>query len=250
MTDRATAILDLGRTTAKEVIRDVLTQAGAPTERPLAGRRILDIGTGNGALVRWLLREGAAAFGVEPHAGLLQAAVTDQARPAPPGRWLAATAERLALRPASVDVALFFNSLHHIAPGRQVAALAEAGRVLLPSGEVLVIEPVAAGSFFELLAPLDDETMVRAAAQAALAAVRGRLFASVAEARFTTTIVHRDPEAVVAGFIRADPARATAAERVMPLIRQRFFGLGEAEPGGGRCFVQPMTLHRLRRPHR
>ena len=253
-----TPMRDLGLTTTKAVIRDVLTQArptqtgrllAGPTQagRPLAGMRVLDVGTGNGALLRWLLREGADGFGVEPNAGLLRAAVTDRERPAPPGRWLAGKAERLPLRGASVDVVLFFNSLHHVAVTRQVAALAEAARCLRPAGALVVIEPVAAGSYFELLAPLDDETRVRAAAQAALEAVRGRLFAVVEEARFTTTLAFPDVGAVVASFTRADPARAAAASTVMPEIAERFQALGESEPDGATRFVQPMTLHHFER---
>lgn len=236
-------VQDLGATTAKAVIRDALTLDGAG----LTGRRVVDIGTGNGALVRWLLREGADAFGIEPNASVLRAALNDPKRPAPPGRWIAAAADRLPLQPASVDVVLFLNSLHHIPREQQVAALAEAATCLRPAGALIVVEPVAAGSFFELLAPLDDETQVRAAAQLALDAVRGRLFATRAEAVFTTSLAYPDPETVVAGFTRADPARAADARRVMPVIGERFWALGEPEPDGGRRFVQPMTLHHFAR---
>lgn len=243
MNHTASPIPDLGTTTAKEVIRDALTLADAS----LAGRRVVDIGTGNGALVRWLLREGVDAIGIEPNASVLAAALNDPKRPAPPGRWIAAAADRLPLQPASVDAVLFLNSLHHIPPERQVAALAEAARVLRPAGALVVVEPVAAGSFFELLAPLDDETLVRAAAQRALEAVRGRLFGSRAEACFVTNLTFPDPETVVASFIRADPARAADAQRVMPVISEQFRVLGEREPDGGRRFVQPMRLHHFER---
>ena len=243
MHQTASPVHDLGITTAKAVIRDALTLAGAS----MAGQRVVDVGTGNGALVRWLLREGADAYGLEPNAGLLAAALDDAKRPAPRGRWISAAADRLPLRPASIDAVLFLNSLHHIQPERQVAALAEAARCLRPAGALIVIEPVAAGSFFELLAPLDDETQVRAAARRALDAVRGRLFRARTEALFTTILTFPDPETVVAGFTRADPARAAEARRVMPLITERFWALGETEPDGGRHFAQPMMLHHVER---
>lgn len=243
MTERSLALRDLGTTTAKAVVSDALTRCAGG----LAGLRLLDIGTGSGALVRWLRREGVAAFGLEPDAGLLRAAVADPKRPAPAGLWIAGTAERLPFRARSLDAVLFFNSLHHIVPDRQVAALAEAARCLRPAGVLVVIEPVAAGSFFELLAPLDDETAVRAAAQAALAAVRDRLFAPLDEACFTTSLAFADPAEVVASFTRADPARIAAVHRVMPVIAERFRTLGTPEPDGGRRFHQPMTLHQFRR---
>lgn len=232
---------DLGVTTTKDVIRDALTRAG----RPLRGQRVLDLGTGNGALVRWLLREGADAFGLDADAQLLQAGLADEQRPAPTGRWIGGSAERLPLCPQSLDTVLFLNSLHHVSPSRQVAALAEAARVLRPGGALLVIEPVAAGSFFELLAPLDDETEVRAMAQAALAATRGRFLRLLEAAQFTTTIVFPDVASVIDSFTRADPRRAGAARAALPVIRERFAALGLTEPDGRQRFVQPMTLHHL-----
>ena len=215
---------ELGPTSVKAVLQDVLSGSvdAPPLQRAL---RVIDIGCGSGALVRSLLRQDWDAIGIDPDAGMLQAALSG-ARPAPPGCWVAGTAERLPIADGSVDVAIFLNSLHHIAIDRQVAALAEAARVLRAGGDLLVIEPVAAGSFFELLAPLDDETVVRAAAQAALHAVAGRQLRPVAAARFSTTVTFADPSSVMRSFTAADPARARRAEAVAPQIAERFLRLG------------------------
>ena len=236
---------ELGPTSVKAVLQDALSSSDdvLPSRTAL---RVIDIGCGSGALVRSLLRQERDAIGIDPDARMLQAALSG-ARPAPPGRWIAGTAERLPIADRSVDVAIFLNSLHHIAMDRQVAALAEAARVLRAGGEVLVIEPVAAGSFFELLAPLDDETRVRAAAQAALHAVAVRQLLPVAAARFTTTVTFPDPESVVRSFTAADPTRARLAEAVAPQIAERFLRLGRIAADGASCFDQPMTLHRLRK---
>jgi ubiquinone/menaquinone biosynthesis C-methylase UbiE len=245
--DAATAVTfpaarDLGETGVKQVIEDAIGADG----QPLAGRRLVDIGCGSGALVRWLRKLEIAAVGVEPEASQLVEALAGP-RSAPRGCWLAGRAERLPIAERSCDVALFFNSLHHVPAGRQVAALVEAARVLRRGGSLLVIEPVAAGSFFELLAPLDDETAVRAAAQRALQAVAGRLLRPVAAARFTTVVRFADPQAVIASFTGADPGRAALAAAVAPTIAQRFATLGESAAEGGRRFRQPMTLHHFER---
>lgn len=239
------APIELGPTTVKAVLQDVLASSSdaLPSTRTL---RVIDIGCGSGALVRSLLRQDIDAIGIDPDAHMLQAALSG-ARPAPPGRWIAAAAEHLPIADLSNDVVIFLNSLHHIAVERQVAALAEATRVLRAAGDLLVIEPVAAGSFFELLAPLDDETEVRAAAQAALHAVAGRQLLPVVAVHFTTTTTFDSPAAVMRSFTAADPTRAERAEAVAPEIAARFQTLGRAADDGACSFDQPMTLHRLRK---
>lgn len=242
MTSRENLNFDLGETTTKDVLRGVLSlPAAAP------GRRVLDIGCGSGAVTRLLLRDGLDAFGIEPNVDLLAAALAHATRPAPPGRWIAACAEHLPIRGASVDAVLFCNSLHHIAPARQFLALVEAVRVLRPGGEIVVIEPVAEGDYFELLRPLDDETSVRAAAQEALLTAGRQLLQLVSTARFATFVTCKSPADLVDGFTRADPARAARAHAVEAEIIRRFHALGETLADGQRRFAQPMTLHRLQK---
>jgi ubiquinone/menaquinone biosynthesis C-methylase UbiE len=244
MTKRATAMVDLGLTTTKDVLRGVLSP---PTAAP--GRRVLDIGCGGGPVTRLLRRSGLEAFGIEPNADLLVDALADAARPAPSGCWIAARAEHLPVESDSVDAVLFCNSLHHIPPARQLDAVVEAARVLRPAGELVVIEPVAEGDYFELLRPLDDETAVRAAAQEALgrAADEG-ILQPLESAGFSTFVAWASPAEVIAAFTRADPARAERARPITAEIARRFRKLGAAAADGKRRFAQPMTLQRLKKP--
>jgi ubiquinone/menaquinone biosynthesis C-methylase UbiE len=230
-----------GHRSTKDVVREAL--------RP-AGRRILDIGSGAGALVAWLRREGGLAIGIEPNVPLLQAAFARSSADrgaGPNDRWIAARAEKLPLADGSVDATLFFNSLHHVDPAAQGAALAEAARVLRPGGDLLVIEPLASGSYFELLRPLDDETAVRAAALAAIDAIPDGLLVATLRLQYMTFLDYADVAATVAAFTRADPARAAAVEQALPAIAERFARLGRPGADGSRRFEQPMLAVSLRR---
>src|SRR5688572_8770792 len=125
---------------------------------PLSGRTVVDVGCGDGAFVRRLRAGGADALGVD-------VSVTRALEADPGGRYLEGGAEALPLPDRSVDVAVLMRSLHHV-PDPD-AAFPELRRVVRDL--VYVAEPLPTGNFFELMLPVDDETQVRAAAQAAIA---------------------------------------------------------------------------------
>jgi SAM-dependent methyltransferase len=217
-------------------VLDELLPEGAPV--------VVDVGCGEGSLVRRLARRGARAIGIEVAPEPLARARAH----APVGgeRYEQAGAQALPLPDASADVVLFMNSLHHV-PGDQLdRALAEAARVLRPGGMLYVQEPLAEGPYFELLRPVDDETAVRAAARAAVGRADAHRFTHEREVRFDAPVVHAD----FAGFrdrvVLADAARAAAFARLQDELRGRFERTAERTDDGFR-FWQPMRVDVLRR---
>src|SRR5262249_5878639 len=113
------ALLDAGE--AAPDLHDVLPGRHRPSVRcepmndfdvlldtvEIRGRTVVDIGCGDGALVRKLITAGANAIGVDVEIG--RALAVD-----PAGRYLEGGAERIPLPDASVDVAVFMRSLHHV----------------------------------------------------------------------------------------------------------------------------------------
>jgi ubiquinone/menaquinone biosynthesis C-methylase UbiE len=131
----------------------------------LAGIRILDVGCGSGGLARLLVEEGAEVTGVDPNPQALAAA----RMLAPAARFEEASAEALPFEDAAFDVVLVVNALHHVPLDAMDRAVAEAARVARPGGWLIVLEPLAAGNFFDALCVVEDETAVRLAARNALA---------------------------------------------------------------------------------
>ena len=212
---------------------------------PPAGKDVVDVGCGPGALVRALTERGATVTGVEISESQLAAALEQDAGRG--ARYLVGRAERLPLDNASVDIAVFMRSFHHVPRADLDAALAEARRVLRPRGAVYVAEPLAEGSFFELTRMVDDETEVRAAAQAALSR------ASDAGLQRATTVDYDAPLTVAglpglrARVVGADPRRAARFDELAAQLAEGLERLGEPgdRPGEWR-FLHPMRADVLR----
>ncbi len=226
----------------REVISDL-----AMLERlvPPSGKDVVDVGCGPGALVRALSERGARVTGVEiSESQMAEAIERDDGRGT---RFLVGRAERLPLEDASVDIVVFMRSFHHVPQADLGAALAEARRVIRPSGAVYVAEPLAQGEFFELTRMVDDETEVRAEAQAALAG------ASDAGLDRETTVDYDAPLTVAgvpglrARVVGADPARASRFDALSAELAESLERLGEpGERPGERRFLHPMRADVLR----
>jgi len=202
---------------------------------PIAGKSLLDIGCGSGALVRLLAREGGQPVGLDP-----QWAQIERARAAGPGRYVVGWGQHLPFGDASFDGVLFFNALHHVPVEVMAGALDEARRVLRPDGLLCVVEPVAAGTHFQLLQPVEDETDVRAAAEDHLVRLEanGRLRRRAQE-RYAVASRYRAFDEWRDTVLAVDPERRHAIERLRPQLEQRFVELGELEEDGRRLFRQP-----------
>lgn len=202
---------------------------------PIAGKSLLDIGCGNGALVRLLTREKGQATGLDP-----QWAQIARARAAGPEPYVVGWGQHLPFADASFDIVLFFNALHHVPVAVMGAALDEARRVLRPAGLLAVLEPIAAGTHFQLMQPVEDETGVRAEAEAQLARQEhaGRLKRRAQE-RYAVAFRYAAFDEWRDTVLAVDPERRHALDSLRASLERRFAELGELQDDGKRLFRQP-----------
>jgi|SRR5579859_973655 len=214
---------------------------------PVAGQRIVDVGCGDGALVRALARRGADVTGVEIDARALAPALAAPAVAAE--RYREGRAEALPLADRSTDIVIFFNSLHHVPVAALDGALAEAARVLVDDGILFVLEPIAAGPYFELTRLVEDETFVRARAYEALAGAAAHGLAATHEETYRNPLAFKDFSTFEARMIAVDPARSAIVAEHRSSLEAAFERSAEATADGF-LFYQPtrINLFRKQRP--
>ncbi|HEY1510120.1 MAG TPA: class I SAM-dependent methyltransferase [Solirubrobacteraceae bacterium] len=209
------------------------------------GKDLVDIGCGSGALVRELTGLGARVVGVEiSEQQLATALARDDGRGA---RYLVGAGQDLPLQTASVDVAVFMRTLHHVPAAELLTALSEARRVVRDGGLVYVAEPLTEGDFFELVSLVEDELEVRRAAQQAIDRASEVALQRALTVDYDVHVRIADLEALRARVVSVDPERAATFDGRRAEIADAFGRLGRAgDRDGERWFVAPMRADVLR----
>ena len=207
---------------------------------PVTGKRIVDIGCGEGEMARGLAHAGATVQGYDPFIP-----GTGETREGD-GRYRLnqARADAIPEPDGSADIVLFVYSLHHVARDAMPGALAEARRILRPGGVLCVAEPLAEGPAHYVMEPYHDETEVRGNATRALAEHAAPAFAEEQVLHFAEARRFADFDAY------SMQARAgmrfngyTEAQVMAPEVRRRFEEMATIH---GTCFEQRVRVNLFR----
>lgn len=207
------------RLTMKEALAEVIEPFG---------KTIVDVGCGDGAIVRHLARSGANAIGIEVSDAQLERA---RAKPAGDETYRVGRGESLPFADGSVDVVLYLNSLHHLPPAVMEDALAEAARVLKKGGQLIAVEPLAEGNYFEAMRPIEDETEICSLAYATLLKGRSDLTAE-GELIYETIVRLRDADHFLQAVTAPDPARRERLPQVEAELRKNFQAYAQRDAEG------------------
>ncbi|MGO9047058.1 MAG: class I SAM-dependent methyltransferase [Xanthobacteraceae bacterium] len=221
-------IRDLG---AKSHVDAVLATIG-----PVAGLRIIDVGCGEGQMSRALAALGADVVGYDPF--------IEETEPTAHGagkfRLVRAAADAIPEPDQSADLVLFIFSLHHVPGAKLAGALAEARRVLRPSGRLYVAEPLPQGPHQYIMELFHDETAVRKSAAEALKQFARPRFAIDQVSTYTDARRYSDFEAFAERMIANMRFNGYSREAVLaPAVRRRF---DETYAASGDKFDQPVRI--------
>lgn len=208
----------------------------------LDGKRVIDVGCGDGHLARHLAKFGARVLGVE--CSPRQLAKARAAETVKGVDIVEGVGQALPAASGEADVVVFFNSLHHVPAAMMGKALDEAARALRPGGQVYVSEPIAEGPFFATCRPVDDETAVRAQAYHAL--MHCPALVPTHEFRYVHIVQMRTFDAFRDRLISANSEREARFDAMTDELRALF------EANGSRnddcwSFDQPMRVNLLER---
>ena len=219
---------DLG---AKSHLDALLETAGQ-----VSGLDVVDVGCGEGHLTRALAALGARVTGCDPF-------MPETGWTAHKGgsyRLVKASADALPMADATADLVLFVFSLHHVPAAKLDAAIAEARRVLRPSGRLYVADPVAEGPHQYVMELFHDETAVRRVAADALLRSAKPRFAADHVARYIDARRFADFDDFAGRMIANMRFNGYTKEAVLaPAVRQRFAEKFAAHDGR---FDQPVRI--------
>jgi ubiquinone/menaquinone biosynthesis C-methylase UbiE len=202
----------------------------------VSGLEVVDVGCGEGHLTRALAALGARVTGCDPF--MPETGWT--AHKSGNYRLAKASADALPMPDASADLVLFVFSLHHVPSAKLDAALAEARRVLRPSGRLYVADPIPEGPHQYAMELFHDETAVRKAAADALARTAKPRFAAGRVARYIDVRRFSDFDDFAGRMIANMRFNGYTKEAVLaPAVRERFAETFAAH--GGR-FDQPVRI--------
>lgn len=207
---------------------------------------VIDVGCGDGALVRGLAERKAHAIGIAPAGPELEAARARSPR-SKRIRYKVGAPDALPLDDASADLVTYLFTFGALPADRHPAALREARRVLRPGGRLHMVEPFAEGPYFELIRLVEDPTERRAQTIRSISGTWEMGLKPLIAGSYIHLERFADFEDFRARLAGGDEVRTETFALHERALRDTFARLGLSDGSGGVIFRQPCRLYHFGR---
>ena len=196
----------------------------------MPGKRVLDVGCGEGEITRALTKAGACAIGVDPNPAQIQYVISNE--PDTGEIYVQAPGQDLPFICETFDAVVYNNALHLIPGNLQLQALEEAVRVLKPGSFLYIANPLAEGPSYELKKAVGDDVYVQTSLTKAIISIKQELCYEEKEFVYAKMFVMKDFETYRDRAIRRGPYRQKLYEQNEQNIRDLFYAICPTVKGG------------------
>ena len=196
----------------------------------LPGKRVLDVGCGEGDITRALLATGAQVVSIDPNPAQIRFILDNN--PGTGESYVQAPGQALPFADMCFDAVIYNNSLHLLPDDLQPQALAEAVRVLKPGGFLYIANPLAEGPSHELKLAIGDDIYILPSPMKAIVTVKQTSCYEEKEFIYAKMIVHESFDAYRDRAIRRGPYRKKLFDKHEQKTRDLFAAICPKIKGG------------------
>ena len=196
----------------------------------LPGKRVLDVGCGEGEITRALVKAGAYVVGLDPNPAQIQYVLEND--PDAGEVYVQAPGQSLPFYNESFDSVVYNNALHLIPSDQQLQALEEAVRILKPGGFLYIANPLAQGPSHELKKAIGDEIYVQPSLTKAIVSIKEKLCYEEKEFVYAKMFAMSDYEHYRSRSIRRGPYRKKLYEKHNEKAKKLFHEICPKVDGG------------------
>ena len=203
-------------------------------------KKVLDIGCGNGWFAFWAEDNGCQVDAMDPSANQIkEAKYKDKKNKI---NFLLAGAENINDLKKTYDLIFFFNSLHHIPSNIMEKSIQHSANKLNSNGRIIIIEPIAEGSFHNFVKNIDDETQVRDLAYKAIKNCESYNLEINSELLYNEIKAFSNGEECIDFLSKVDAKRVNYIDKNKDFLLNEFNNLSNYNNNKYE-FIQPMRLN-------
>lgn len=212
-------------------------------ELSFKGKKVLDVGCGNGWFSQWASNKGGIVDAIDPSKEQIEEAKSKDINNSI--NFIRAGAESINDLKKLYDLIVFFNSLHHIPIDIMAKSINYCKSKISNNGKIFIIEPIAKGKFHDFVKNIDDETKVRCEAYKVIKNCKKYRLEIIKELMYDEVKIFNSGNDCINFLSKVDDNRVSYIEENKKFLLNEFNNLSNYSNNKYQ-FIQPMRLNILK----